>query len=197
MFDAEKEYSISEISEVTGYPTHVLRYYEKEFDLKIPRNESNHRYYTYKEIETFNYIKTLQEKGFTNKQIKLILDSPEMILNEEEVSVTSLMKKDSDLTLNYEDMFDFLKEIIVDELHPKLLERENQSVEAISDLKEEIIQLRTEINSKERDVLICENAKLKMQIKEKAYEMAQMNEELRREKESKKGFFKRLFKSKK
>jgi len=51
MLDTEREY--------TGYPAHVLRYYEKEFDMQIPRNEANHRYYTYSEIEILNYIKEL------------------------------------------------------------------------------------------------------------------------------------------
>lgn len=36
--------------------------------------------------------------------------------------------------------------------------------------------LRNEINSKERDVLICENAKLKMKVKEKSYEVAELKE---------------------
>ena len=79
MVEIDKEYAISEVAEITGYPPHVLRFYEKEFKLDIPRNDSNHRYYTYNEIELFQYIKSLQDKGFSNKQIKLILKSPEVL----------------------------------------------------------------------------------------------------------------------
>ncbi len=64
MLDLDREYTISEVAEFTSYPPpHVLRYYEKEFELEIPRNESNHRSYTYREIELFQHIKSLQDKG--------------------------------------------------------------------------------------------------------------------------------------
>lgn len=195
--DPEKKYSISEISEVTGYPNHVLRYYEKEFDLQIPRNSANHRYYTYKEIETFNYIKSLQEKGFTNKQIKLILNSPEVLVsdNEQETAVTTIISKDNP-TNTINEITDYIKEIIVNELQPKLLEKESKNIEAINKLKDEIKELKNEIRSKERDILICENAKLKMKFKEKSYEVAELKEKLKRERENNKSIFNRIFKFK-
>ncbi|MGF7057066.1 MerR family transcriptional regulator [Brassicibacter mesophilus] len=193
MNDYDKEYAISEISEICGYPAHVLRYYEKEFELDIPRNAANHRYYTYKEIETFNYIKTLQEKGFTNKQIKLIMNSPEVLLSgENEAAVTSLSKNEAGMVSTYDDIFNFIRELFIDELQPKLIDRENSSLTAINELKNEIIELRNEVNSKERDVLVCENAKLKMKVKEKAYEVADLKEKLKREQESNKSIFKKI-----
>ena len=197
MIDYDKEYTISEISEISGYPAHVLRYYEKEFELDIPRNAVNHRYYTYKEIETFNYIKTLQEKGFTNKQIKLIMNSPEVLLNgENEAAVTSLIKEETDMISTYEEIYNFIRELFIDELQPKLIDRENNSLAAINELKDEIIQLRNEMNSKERDVLVCENAKLKMKVKEKSYEVADLKEKLKRQQESNKGIFKKFLRIK-
>jgi hypothetical protein len=54
--------------------------------------------------------------------------------------------------------------------------------------------LRNEINSKERDVLICENAKLKMKVKEKSYEVAELKEKINRRENSESNFFKRIFK---
>jgi len=195
MIDYDKEYTISEISEICGYPSHVLRYYEKEFELEIPRNAVNHRYYTYKEIETFNYIKSLQEKGFTNKQIKLIMNSPEILLNgESESAVTSVANKDEYMTPVYEDVVKVIKELLIDELQSNLIDKENRNISAINELKEEIMQLRNEISNKERDVLICENAKLKMKNKEKAYELAELREKLKREQEANKSFIKRIFK---
>lgn len=198
MIDTEKEYTISEISEITGYPSHVLRYYEKEFDLEIPRNDSNHRYFTYKELEKLNYIKALQEKGFTNKQIKLIMNSPEMLVNaQEEAAVTTVSRRNEEgLTPNFQDIYACLHEIIVEELQPKLVEKGRENIQAISELKEEIMQLRNEVNSKERDVLICENAKLKMKIKEKSYEVADLKERLKREQNSKVGILKKIFNKK-
>ncbi len=39
-------YMISDAAALAGVETHVLRYWEEELDLTIPRNEMGHRYYT-------------------------------------------------------------------------------------------------------------------------------------------------------
>ncbi|RKD34520.1 helix-turn-helix domain-containing protein [Thermohalobacter berrensis] len=194
--DPKKEYSISEVAEITGYQPHVLRYYEKEFDLEIPRNEANHRYYTYKEIETLNYIKALQEKGFTNKQIKLILNSPEIILNEQqrETAVTTMIDKENNTSI--EEITTKLQNSVSQQLQEFIESKEYTSLKEIKELKEEVKKLKEEIRSKERDVLICENAKLKMKVKEKSYEIIQLKEKLKKEKENNKSFIKRIFKKK-
>lgn len=49
---------------------HVLRYWEEELDLDIPRNEMGHRYYTDLHIRLFRQIKNLKEKGYQLKAIK-------------------------------------------------------------------------------------------------------------------------------
>lgn len=199
--DLEKQHTISEVSEITDYPPHVLRYYEKEFELDIPRNDSNHRYYTYKEIEMLQYIKSLQDKGFSNKQIKLIIKSPEILVNNQEEAVTtsdSLQKTDFN-TLSQE-ISTNLGEVITEEIAVKIkniLDSNQENEEKlIMKLKDEIEELRKELTSKERDVLICENAKLKMKVKEKSYEVAGLKEKVKRIEESNKGFFKKIFKSK-
>lgn len=66
----------------------------------------------------------------------------------------------------------------------------------IRELMDEIFALRNELSSKERDVLICENAKLKMKVKEKSYEVAGLKEQIKRL-ENNKGFFQKLFKNSK
>ncbi|WP_416197964.1 MAG: DNA-binding transcriptional regulator, MerR family [Sporanaerobacter sp.] len=198
MIDMQRQYTISEVSELTDYPPHVLRYYEKEFELDIPRNESNHRYYTYKEIELIQYIKSLQNKGFSNKQIKLIIKSPELIVDDnEETAITTIMPMEK-LDINHlsQEISDNLHNILNEELKPLIDSKYNSNEQIILELKEEIENLRKEISSKERDVLICENAKLKMKIKEKSYETAELREELKRKENANKGFFKKLFKSK-
>ena len=48
-----------------------------------------------------------------------------------------------------------------EKLSDYLSSENNNTADLIEELKEEVISLRNEINSKERDVLICENAKLK------------------------------------
>lgn len=127
MLETDKEYTISEVSETTGYPPHVLRYYEKEFVLDIPRNESNHRYYTYKEIELFQYIKSLQEKGFSNKQIKLIIKTPQMMMSDQdETAITSIVPNKSfdvaniDTTEISKEISGNVQQLLLEELVPIL-----------------------------------------------------------------------------
>lgn len=194
MVDVDKQYGISEVAEITGYPPHVLRYYEKEFDLEIPRNESNHRYYTYTEIELFEYIKTLQDKGFSNKQIKLIIKSPEVLINpEDETALTNITHHEN---INAIELAQTISQNLEDNFFNRLVEilesNKEYNEQIIKELMEEITQLRNELNSKERDVLICENAKLKMKVKEKSYEVAELKEKVRRLEDSR-GFLKKLF----
>lgn len=66
----EKRYSISEASELLDLETHVLRYWEEELDLEVPRNEMGHRSYTDKEIKIFEHIKLLKDQGLQLKAIK-------------------------------------------------------------------------------------------------------------------------------
>ena len=195
MLDLNHEYTISEVSEITGYAPHVLRYYEKEFEIDVPRNNSNHRYFTYKEIELIQYIKTLQDKGFTNKQIKLIIQSPEVIMsNQEEPGIVSASDN------MYFDTYQLAKEIsmtLEEEFFEKLLTHINEgsekNINVIEELKNEVAMLRNELNSKERDVLICENAKLKMQVKEKDFENIELKGRLKEIEEKQISFFKRIF----
>ena len=44
-------YMISDAAALAGVETHVLRYWEEELDLTIPRNEMGHRYYTRENIQ--------------------------------------------------------------------------------------------------------------------------------------------------
>ena len=70
----EKRYIISEVAERTGIETHVLRYWEDELDLDIPRNKMGHRYYTEEQVELFKQIKELKDSGFQLKAVKAVLD---------------------------------------------------------------------------------------------------------------------------
>ncbi len=196
MIDNNKHYSISEVSKITGYENHVLRYYEKEFELDIPRNEANHRYYTYNEIENLNYIKSLQEKGFTNKQIKLIINSPEVLIDEQEneIAVSSYCNNNELANNTIQQLSDHIRNIIINELQPILNKNENKNIKLINEIKNELDEVKNEIKNKDKDILICENAKLKMKIKEKTYEIVELKEKLKREKESNSNFFKKIFK---
>lgn len=53
--------------------SHVLRYWEDELELNIPRNEMGHRYYTKENIAEFQRIKELKEQGYQLKAIRMIV----------------------------------------------------------------------------------------------------------------------------
>lgn len=84
-------YMISDAADMVHVETHVLRYWEEELELTIPRNEMGHRYYTRENIQEFQKIKDLKEQGYQLKAIRMILhngeiEDPTILLNQESVS---------------------------------------------------------------------------------------------------------------
>lgn len=69
----EMHYSISEASKLVGVENHVLRYWEDELHLEIPRDVKDHRYYTELHIQMFQKINELKEKGYQLKAIEPVL----------------------------------------------------------------------------------------------------------------------------
>lgn len=66
-------YMISDAANLVDVESHVLRYWEEELELDIPRNEMGHRYYTQDNIRQFLYIKELKEKGYQLKAIRMMV----------------------------------------------------------------------------------------------------------------------------
>ncbi len=66
-------YMISDAANIVQVESHVLRYWEEELELMVPRNELGHRYYTQENIQEFLRIKELKERGYQLKAIRLIL----------------------------------------------------------------------------------------------------------------------------
>lgn len=69
----EIRYMISDAANLLRMESHVLRYWEEELDLKIPRNEMGHRCYTKENIQQFEQIRQLKEKGYQLKAIKMLI----------------------------------------------------------------------------------------------------------------------------
>ena len=81
-------YMISDAADMVHVETHVLRYWEEELELTIPRNEMGHRYYTRENIQEFQKIKDLKDQGYQLKAIRMILhngeiEDPTILLNQE------------------------------------------------------------------------------------------------------------------
>lgn len=69
----EKRYIISDASKLIDAESHVLRYWEDELEINIPRNELGHRYYTNFHIQLLKSVKDLKDQGFQLKAIKMLL----------------------------------------------------------------------------------------------------------------------------
>ncbi|HAU87338.1 MAG TPA: MerR family transcriptional regulator [Lachnospiraceae bacterium] len=72
-------YIISDASKKIDVEPHVLRYWEEELGVKVPRNEMGHRYYREEDIELFKNIKFLKEQGFQLRAIKMVLSDVKRI----------------------------------------------------------------------------------------------------------------------
>jgi len=57
----KQRYMISDAAALVNVESHVLRYWEEELELTVPRNEMGHRYYTKENIEQFMKIKEWKE----------------------------------------------------------------------------------------------------------------------------------------
>jgi DNA-binding transcriptional MerR regulator len=69
----EKRRMISDAAKELGVETHVLRYWEEELNLSIPRNEMGHRYYGDKEMKLLMEVKEQKKNGAQLKEIKAML----------------------------------------------------------------------------------------------------------------------------
>ena len=86
-------YSISEAGKLVGVESHVLRYWEDELQLKIPRNGKDYRYYTDLHIQLLKKVKELKEKGYQLKAIERVLKR--MLDGEEDVNPDEILRQNA------------------------------------------------------------------------------------------------------
>lgn len=75
-------YMISDAANMMQVESHVLRYWEEELELDVPRNEMGHRYYTEENMQQFRQIKKWKEEGYQLKAIKMMLHNENPNLEE-------------------------------------------------------------------------------------------------------------------
>lgn len=88
-------YMISDAANIVNVESHVLRYWEDELELDIPRNEMGHRYYTKENIQEFQRIKELKEQGYQLKAIRMIVHNGPIdgLVTESQPAADSLVDK--------------------------------------------------------------------------------------------------------
>jgi DNA-binding transcriptional MerR regulator len=87
----KERYSITELSEYLNITDHALRFYEKEFGLKIPKDSRGRRYYTTNHANLMYQIKTMRDQGLELKAIRKILED-ENIIEEQQFSTCNAEK---------------------------------------------------------------------------------------------------------
>jgi len=105
-------YSITELSKRLKVTDHALRFYEKEFNLCVPRDDRGRRYYTAELANTLYQIKVMRDEGLEIKAIKNIISQetnsiePPPVVLDAECPDTSLMLQEA------RDSRDNMKEIM-------------------------------------------------------------------------------------
>ena len=91
----KRYFTIGEVSKITHIKTHILRYWEKEFEVLEPiKRKGNRRYYTQNDILTILKINDLiSSHGFTIEGAKQKLLSTSNSTNAENATLL-LLKKD-------------------------------------------------------------------------------------------------------
>lgn len=85
----EKRYIISDASKILKVESHVLRYWEEELEINIPRNEMGHRYYTENHLNLLKNIRDLKEQGYGLRTIKMMITDPKDMGRLPEVTVNN------------------------------------------------------------------------------------------------------------
>ncbi|SFR62662.1 MerR family transcriptional regulator [Anaeromicropila populeti] len=132
-------YIISDASKKIDVEPHVLRYWEDELGIKIPRNEMGHRYYREQDIEMFKGIKLLKEQGFQLRAIKMVLSDISKIGQLDEKSM-SMLKDELNaqvLTLEQTASEQVLKECL-EEVGQALEEENERCYNGLSHKEEEL-----------------------------------------------------------
>lgn len=74
-------YSITELSKCLKVTDHALRYYEREFNMTVPKDRRGRRYYTPELANIMYKIKAMRDEGLEIKAIKKVLESENIISN--------------------------------------------------------------------------------------------------------------------
>lgn len=72
----DKRYMISDASKMLNVESHVLRYWEEELEINIPRNEMGHRYYTDFHVNLLRHVRDLKKQGYGLRAIKMMISDP-------------------------------------------------------------------------------------------------------------------------
>ncbi len=147
--------SITEVAKYLKVHEQTLRKWEKDYELKIPRNEQGHRIYTDKEIKVFESIIKLKEQGANLHLINKILGRSKDALEQKEQALELL-------TLDKLTGLEF-KELMTRQIADLMIDREQEILiqygEKLERIKEELKHEIREEFTKQQEQSKADNQK--------------------------------------
>jgi len=145
MPDIKEKYSITQLSKLLEVTDHTLRFYEKEFNLPIPRDSRGRRYYTIDLVNVFGKIKDMRDKGMEIRSIKktLLKTTPNSVSTKEatEYSFNEPNKSFTALQDNMKEIKEFLEKLD-EEIYTSISsEIHSSTIQIISTLNENMENL--------------------------------------------------------
>ncbi len=108
---SKKKLRIGDLAKELRIKKYVIRFWEKEFDLKSDRSQGGQRFYTQKDLDTFVKIKTLlYEQGFTISGAKKQLKSSKSDINKKQEEKT-IIAATKEVTLDEKKHKAFMKDL--------------------------------------------------------------------------------------
>lgn len=129
------KYSIKDAAHRINVESHVLRYWEEELSLDIPRNELGHRYYGEEQMKQLKGIQLLKEKNFSLRAIKVLLPEVDMVCQ----------------------LDDFGMEILKEELEKRFIEEDKTKIVVLPQVNHSSMKTREPVIAK--PVYAAENSK--------------------------------------
>ena len=206
--------SVKDVAEMLGTEAYVLRFYEKELNLDIKRNNKGHRAYTLEDVEIFRKIQDMREQGLQLKAIETIVhdSSGETKETYEQLSSITLSAVapvksgnivDIDIT-SVEDekvkqfsflMKDMLKQALVECNQQSKIEMEETIKREVDTAVEEKVSKYQEVQDEKNEEHYRRLDETMREIQKMRKEMSEVKEETTNKKE-KSSFWSRLFKDK-
>ena len=201
----EVKFLMKEAAGLLDVEPHTLRYWEEELEWNFSRNELGHRYFTRDDIRVLTCVKELKKQGFQLKAIKLLLSE---IKSDKDYDLQKVLKLKEVL---FEDTKKEVKKVPADPNVVKFNEIMSRIMEQT--LKEHDEEMIENVTAKVTEGVVKEVDYLLREREEKEEERYRMLDETMREiqkarqqvaatevevkeKEEKKGFFRKKKKNK-
>jgi DNA-binding transcriptional MerR regulator len=146
----KRRFRIGDLAEELKVKKFVIRFWEKEFDIKSDRSEGGQRFYTSEDLQTFIRIKDLlYNKGFTIAGAKKQLYVDDPVLMSDALVVTTAPVAEAEGVVHVPDVVSEVQQtpapMLVTPAFQEYLSRD--FMRQVADLKEQLTQLKERLRT--------------------------------------------------